>query len=236
MTETWKRFLSPPFFLLVLLCFFLPFFAVTCGGADGFSGLPGFERTGDPADVSGVQLVTGQADQEIGEELSDFAKDAGSDLAGDVPVPGPTPTGLSDGLSAVGDTLAGQTDIPELGMSTTWAIAAAVVALLGIFLSALGGRIGAIMAIALGVVGAVLLFVLSAAFSSAINQWGQRVLQGEPRLGFWLAVGGFIVAAITGLIRLLLPPRAAAPAGWDQDPGPAPTAPVPPPPPESPPQ
>jgi hypothetical protein len=227
-----KRYLSSPFFLLALLCFLLPFFAVTCAGG-GLGSVPGLGGADDPADVTGVQLITGQADDEIGQELSDFAENAGGGLAGGgLPIPGPSPSiaGIPDALQS--------SEKPDLGSTQIWAIAAAVIALLGIFLALVAGRAGAALALILGLAGVGALFLLSSQFNSAVEKFGEQVLTGEPRLGFWLAIGGFALAAITGLIRLLIPDRpAAAPvegdAGFGQPPA-APTA--PPPPPESPPQ
>jgi hypothetical protein len=223
-----KRYLSSPFFLLALLCFLLPFFAVTCAGG-GFSGVPGLGGAGDPADVSGVQLITGQADDEIAKELGDFAEDAGGGLGGGLPIPGPSPSipGIPDALQS--------SEKPDLGGAQMWAIAAAVIALLGVFLALLAGRLGALLALILGVAGGGTLLVLSSTFKSSIDKFGEQVLTGEPRLGFWLALGGFGLAAIMGLIRLLIPDRPeATPAEGDAGFGQPPPPPAPPP--ESPPQ
>jgi hypothetical protein len=106
----------------------------------------------------------------------------------------------------------------------------------------LSGRAGGATALILGAAGAVLLFLLASAFKDAIVSAAgggqvESFLEVQKKLGYLLAIGGFIVAAVTGLARLLLPDRpvAAAP-GFDQPPGTPPPPPAATPPPESPPQ
>jgi hypothetical protein len=237
---TWKRFLSSPFFLLALLCFLLPFFAVTCSGfgAGGFGELPGAEQAEEKTTLTGLELVTGQAEEDLAdpEEIT-----GGGFPGGDLfPVPGPSPS------IGVPPEQAADSGI-DLGMTQIWAIAAAAIALLGIFLALMAGRAGGVMALALGVAGAVVLFLLSSSVKSAVDdaigQEAQGFISVENKIGYMLALGGFIVAAITGLIRLLLPDRPAGavagePSGFGQPPGAPPPAapPAAPPPPESPPQ
>lgn len=223
---TWKRFLSPPFFLIALLSFFLPFFAVTCSGLGGF---PGAEQAEQATEVSGLELVTGQAE----ENLADPSEFTGEGLPGGdlFPLPGPSPSipGLPGGPTEGGTGV-------DLGTVQIWAIAAAAIALLGIFLSLLGGRAGGLMALILAAAGAVLLFVLATQFESSIldaagGDQAAGFLVVEKKIGYLLALGALIVAAVTGLIRLLLPdrPGAAPQAGFEQPAG------APPPPPEAPP-
>ncbi len=214
-----KRYLSSPFFLIALLCFFLPFFAVTCAGGQ-FPGL-GDGGTRELTTVQGIDLLTGAAEEELGDP-DEFQPDLGP-LVGPTPLPGVSPA-------------AGESDPIDLGLSQIWAIAAAVIALLGIFLALLAGRAGGMMALTLGVVGIVLMFLLSTSVKSAIGdavgQEAEAFLVVENKIGYWLTLGAFILAAVTGLIRLLMPERPVepAPAGFEQPPG-AP----PPPPPEAPP-
>jgi hypothetical protein len=212
-----KRYLSSPFFLVALLCFLLPFFAVTCAGGGGFPGLGG---GGGQAltEVSGVDLITGEAETDLG-DTSKFQPDLG-------PFGGPTPLpGISPGITDTGGTAP-----VDLGTSQIWAIAAAAVALLGLFLSLLAGRAGGFLALLLGVVGAILLFLLGSsvkgAIDDAVGQEAEGFIVVENRIGFWLTLAAFIIAAVTGMIRLLLPDRPPAAMGYEQPPG----APPPPPP------
>jgi hypothetical protein len=231
----WKRYLSPPFFLIALLCFFLPFFAVTCSGG-GLGGLGG--GGGDSlTEVSGFQLITGQAEDQVAEDLQDVASGGGGIPGlGDLPIPGPSPS-----VPAIPGVPSASSGGPDLGTPQIWAIAAAAVALLGIFLSLLAGRVGGLMALILGAAGAALLFLLASSFKSAFFEGSdakqaEAIIDIENKIGYLLALGAFVVAALTGLIRLLLPDRAAAPpgeadaAGFGQPPT------APPPPPETPPQ
>jgi hypothetical protein len=222
-----KRYLSSPFFLLALLCFFLPFFAITCAGGGGIPGLGGGGGGVDElTTVTGVDLITGGAEDELGDP-----DEFGEDL---LPVGGPTPiTEVSPG--------GGGSDPVDLGMSQIWAIAAAVIALLGIFLALLAGRAGAVAALVLGVVGAILLFLLSSSVKSAIGdsvgQEAEAFIEVKGKIGYMLALVGFGIAALTGLVRLLIPDRPVqpTPAGFEQPPGAPPAAPPPPPPAAAPP-
>ena len=228
---TWKRYLPSPFFLIALICFFLPFFAVTCGGQK-------------LTEVTGLQLVTGDAEDQITEDLQDFIGGGGG-IPGleDFPIPGPTPS------VPIGDVPGDLGEGPDLGTPMIWAIAAAAVALLGIFLSLVSGKTGGVLALILGAAGTALLFVLSSSFKSAFFTDGaeaaqvEQIVTIENKIGYWVALFGFILAAVIGLMRLLLPDRpagaaAAGTSGFGQPPGtPPPTAPpAAPPPPESPPQ
>lgn len=223
-----KRYLSSPFFLLALLCFFLPFFAITCAGGGGFPGLGGGGGGGggELTTVTGVDLITGGAEDDLG-DTSEFQPDLGP-LGGPTPLPGVSPA-------------AGETDPVDLGLSQIWAIAAAVIALLGIFLALLAGRAGAVMALVLGVVGAILLFLLAGSVKSSVGesvgQEAEAFIQVKSKIGYMLALAGFGIAALTGLIRLLMPDRPVqpAPAGFEQPPGAPPAAPPPAPPAAAPP-
>jgi hypothetical protein len=231
-----KRYLSSPFFFIALLAFFLPFFAVTCAGGGGIPGLGG---GGDSAltEVSGFELVTGQAEDTVAEDLKDFGSGLESGL-GDLPIPGPSPS-----VGAIPDVpTAGAT--PDLGTPQIWAIAAAVVALLGIFLSILAGRAGGALALILGAVGSVVLFLLAGAFKDAFFEGAdakqaESVISVESKLGFWLALGGFLIAAVTGLVRVMMPDRpagaVAGPGGFEDGTAPPGAPPTAPPPPEAPP-
>jgi hypothetical protein len=218
-----KRYISSPFFLIALLCFFLPFFAVTCAGG-GFPGLGGGGGGNQElTTIKGIDLLTGGAEEDLA-DTEEFQPDLGP-LGGPTPLPGLSPA-------------AGEGDPVDLGLSQIWAIAAAIIALLGIFLALLAGRAGGIMALTLGVIGLVLMFLLSASVKSAVGdavgQEAEAFIAVENKIGYWLTLGGFVIAAVTGLIRLLIPDRPveAAPAGFEQPPG---TPPPPPPPATTPP-
>lgn len=233
-----KRYLSSPFFLIALLCFFLPFFAVTCAGLGGFGGVPGADEAEEATTLTGVEFLTGQAEEDL-EDPEEITGGGfpGSDL---FPIPGPSPS-----IPLPTEPEAAAEQAVDLGTSQIWAIAAAAIALLGLFLALLAGRAGGVMALVLGAAGAVVLFLLAGSVKSAIDDAvgaeAAGIIQVENKMGFWLALGAFIVAAVTGLIRLLLPERPAGPPPEAGASGFEPTAPPPgtppaPPPPASPPQ
>ncbi|MGH2710655.1 MAG: hypothetical protein ACRDH9_05560 [Actinomycetota bacterium] len=224
-----KRYLSSPLFLIALICFFLPFFAVTCG-------------TQKVTEVTGLELVTGQAEDQISEDLQSLAGgESGIPGLGDIPIPGATPS-----IPAVAPVGGDSGEGPDLGTVQIWAIVAAAVALLGIFLALMAGRAGALMALVLGAAGAVLMFLLASAFKSAFfdgpgSEQAEQIITIENKIGYWVALFGFILAAIMGLVRLLLPDRPAGAAmagggGFEAPPGaPPPAAPPPAPPADAPP-
>ncbi len=246
-----KRFLSSPFFLVALIAFFLPFFAVTCQGQNlgDLGSLPGVgaeaAEAEDALEATGVELVTGEAEEDLTEtEGVDPTIPEVPGIPGIGPSPGATPAIPSDPTAGEG---------PDLGMAQIWAIAAAALALLGIFLSLLGGRAGGAVGLVLGAGGAGLLFLLKSEFTDAVlaglgsdaggelgGQFGaqlENIFEVEPRLGFWLAMAGFGLAAVTGLVRLLLPdrPGLAPPASTGFGPPPAGPPPAGPPPSSTPP-
>jgi hypothetical protein len=223
-----KRLLSSPFFLVAVVAFLLPFFSVQCAGGEGFGelGLP----TG-PADletdVTGLELVTGEAEEEL-EQTSQ----APTEIPG-LETPIPTPETQAQDL--------------DLGTVQIFAIGAAAIAVLGIILSLLGGRPGGALALLLGAAGGVLLFLTASQFKDAVLGEAEAQLQGLIEVknegGFWLALGGFAIAALTGLLRVVMPgarpaPRPAAGTATGFGPpsgGPPPTAPPPATPPSPPP-
>lgn len=247
-----KRFLSSPFFLIALIAFVFPFFTVQCA-QEGFGDLAGQlgeqfggEVTQEELEetVTGLDLITGEAEETLAESDTE-----------DAPVPGPTPS-----VPALPGDQAGALE-PDLGLVQILAIAAAAVALLGIFLSLLGGRTGGLIALILGAIGAILVFLLPGQFESGLfgDQAAQvrAFVEVQNEWGYWLALAGFVIAAVTGLIRLLMregprpmptgpppaagttsgfgPPPAAPPPAAPPPPAPPPAQPPPPPPPGGPP-
>jgi hypothetical protein len=226
-----KRFLSSPFFLVALIAFLFPFFTVECAqeGFGDVAGQLGGEVTEEQlrTTVTGLELITGEAE----ETLSETGQD-------DTPVPGPTP------LPGLGDLGPGQQ--VDLGVVQILAIVAAATAFLGILLSLLAGRAGGIIALILGAVGTIIMLLLPGRLESGLfgDQAGQisAIIKVTKEWGYWLALAGFILAALTGLLRLVMPDR--APVGYVPPPGtgtgfgppPPPAAPPPPaPPPPGPP-
>lgn len=220
-----KRILSSPFFLVAALAFLLPFFSVQCaGGTDlGELGIPGAEEADFP-EVTGLDLVIGDAEAEL-ETIAE------------------TPTlpelpGVETPLPEIPTPDVAQVD---LGMVQVFAIIAAAVAVLGIFLSLFGGLAGGVVALILGVGGAVALFLSLTEFDNVVEESSQGLFEATQEIGFWLALGGFVIAGLTGLLRLVLPDRGAAPrpamAGTTGFEAPPPAAPPPaaPPPAEQPP-
>jgi hypothetical protein len=225
-----KRVLSSPFFLIAAAAFLLPFFSVQCagGGNLGDLGIP----TGDAEleqDVTGLEIVTGEAEDKFESEAQNPAVPEIPGL--ESPVPIPTPTAAAQEV--------------DLGTVQIISWIAAGIAVLGILLSLLGGRSGGAIALLLGVGGGAALYVMFLQFKDAILGGAAGQLEGlievKQESGFWLSLGGFGIAAVTGLVRLLMPggPRAARPvpaaAGSATGFGPPPVAPPAQPPPAQPP-
>jgi hypothetical protein len=219
-----RRAISPVFFVLAAACFFLPFFTVTCQGADQLGELggqiPGAETQELERTYTGFQVATGEAETDLNEDTGDAPTPPGGEIPG---LPS-QPTG----------------DI-DLGMTQILAIVTAAVAIIGIVLSLMPGRSGGIMAAILGVVGAIALFVTGSQFSSAVKDAvGQQVagfIEVRNEYGFWLSLVAFLVAAAWGVVSLLLGGRTtrAAPvrtgtrtdSGFGAPAAPAPSAPPP---------
>lgn len=195
-----KRFLSSPFFLLAALAFLLPFFSVQCaGGADlGDLGIPGAEQADLSEEVTGLELVTGEAEDT-------FASTGETPALPEIP-------GVETPLPEIPTTAPAEVD---LGTVQIFAIAAAGIAVLGILLALFAGRAGGAVALILGAAGAVVLFLTFTQFEDAIQQGvgtqGQAFIEVRQELGYWLALGGFVLAALTGVLRLVLPDRGAPP-------------------------
>jgi hypothetical protein len=223
-----KRFLSSPFFLLAGLCFFLPFVTISCAAGLGEQFTQGLgEAFGEEA---GAQLQQ----EELEETLTGIDIVLGETAeteAADTPIPGPTPIAPTTPPGAGGDS------------SQLWAIIALAAAGLGIFLSLLPGAAGPILAIILGVAGAVSLFLIKVEIDGTIPAQAAAFIDVKYEIGYWVALLLFVVAAVTGLLRLFMrgrptaPPPAPAGAGTASGFGPPPPSAPPPsaPPPATPP-
>ena len=215
-----KRILSSPFFLVAAVAFLLPFFSVQCaGGGDlGDLGIP----TGDAElseEVTGLELVTGEAEDT-------FASTGETPALPEIPgVESPLPE-IPTGPAQV-----------DLGTVQIISWIAAGLAVLGILLALLGGRTGGTVALILGAGGAAAIFVMSMQFEDAILEGvgaqGQGFIEVKQEIGWWIALGGFVLAALTGLLRLVMPgggappPRPAVATSSGTGFGPPPAAPPP---------
>jgi hypothetical protein len=232
-----KRFLSSPFFLLAGLCFFLPFVTISCsqdlgqqfaeGLAEGFGESLGDEAGAQISETdleetfTGIDLVTGEA--------------AGEDTeTQESPTPGPTATAIP-GLGGLD-----QGGTQEENSSQLFAIIALSVAAVGIFLSLLPGMGGPLLALILGLGGGVALFLAKSEIDGTIPDAASALIEVRWEYGFWASLALFAIAAITGLVRLLMrdqptlgPPATAA--GFGPAAGPPPPSPPPTPPPTLPP-
>jgi hypothetical protein len=203
-----KRAISPVFFVLAAACFFLPFFSVSCQGAEQLGQIPGAEAQADFPEVTGFEVVTGAASDELNDP-------EGATQAGIPPE-----------------------QVPNIDTGTTqiFAIAAAVLAVVGILVALARGRSGGLLTIGAGVLGAVVLFLSSIMFGSAVSSFNDDLrsfiqsqgaeelgelgplaglinIQADNEIGFWLSLLAFLLAAAGGLFLLLTEGRpAAAPA------------------------
>ena len=248
-----KRLLSSPFFLIAAVSFFLPFFAVTCAGLEGLPQQVG--AAAQPPEVTGFELATGTAEDELSETQSFTPTD-------EIPLPEipglPTPA-IEIPTPEVTIPAPGTPAAFDLGLVQIYAIAAGGAVVLGVLLSLLGQRFGGGIALLLGAGAVAVLFLLKTEFEDvildAVGPEAAGFIAVEPKIGFWGAVGGAGVAALLGLIRMFLPaggagrrgravgfgpepgaaaaPAAAAPAAAEStEPQPPPAAEPPPPPPE----
>lgn len=215
------RLLSPAFLVLAAICFFLPFVSVSCNTAalqQGFGDLPQAAPspipdlpTGDVEIVSatGWEIVAG-ADVEPSEEFAGLAE-----LGGEV-----APTQSEDFPGRI------------------YAILAFAVGIVGVGVSFLRDRVGAISALVAGILGALFLFLLRSSITSDFGQAGLVGFQVSFEIGWWLALvlfigaaafGGWALAKARRTTDFAAPPPPATPPGGA--PAPPPTAPQEPPPP-----
>jgi MYXO-CTERM domain-containing protein len=167
--------INPALFLIVGICFFLPFFTVECSSAipEALEGLAEGLGEGQEFDfgeqdlsqtVSGWQLVIG---------------DPGEDPA----------------------TAPGQSSVEDPGPDPV-AVAALAVAALGLLLSWIRRPIGPALAILLGLAGATLLVVVWNRISGRIPPDAEAFVELRTEPAFWVAVIVSGLAAVWGGIRL----------------------------------
>lgn len=191
-----KRFLSSPFFLLAGLAFFLPFVTVSC------------------ASDLGDQFTQGLGDA-FGDQAQIPEGDLEETLTGVDIVMGETSSTGEPALPDVGAATPAAPEAQESGdNSQLWAIIALAAAALGIFLSLIPGGAGPLLAILLGLAGAVTLFLVKVEIDGSIPSEAQSFIDVKYEMGFWGALILFVIAALTGAFRLLSRdrPAAAAPA------------------------
>lgn len=163
-------------FLVVLICFFLPFFTVQCSQAipEALEGLA--EGLGE-----GGQFDFGN--QDLSESVTGWQL-----VIGDTGETGATPPG--------------QAPVEDPGPDLV-AVAAFALAALGLVLSWMRRPIGPILAILLGVAGTILLVLLWTRITDRIPQEAQAFVELQTEPAFWIAVVVSGLAALWGAVRLL---------------------------------
>ncbi|HEX2030951.1 MAG TPA: hypothetical protein VHL78_06080 [Actinomycetota bacterium] len=199
-----RKAISPALFAVVVICFFLPFFTVACSAGD--LGQLGEQLGGDfelPASEELEQTVTGW-DLVIGN-----TEEAAAEATDETPA---------------------QTEAEADGRPDVYAVVAFAAAVLGIGLSFLRRPLGPILAVGLGLLGAIFLFLLRSRLTGQIPAQARAFIEVRTEYGFWLALLFFLAAAGWGVYRLVAPrePAAAAPTGFEAG---APSLPPEPPPP-----
>jgi hypothetical protein len=195
------RTVNPAMFLVVAICFLLPFFTVECSAAI-------------PEALQGLAEGLGEGQQ------FDFAQeDLSQSVTGWQLVIGDTGEAVPRGQEAA------QGAVQDPGPDLV-ALAAFALAILGLGLSWLRRPIGPILAIIAGVAGTTLLIVLWVRISGRVPEEAQAFVDIRAEPAFWAAVILSGLAALWGGARLLLerqrPRAASATAG---PPGPEPPAP-----------
>jgi hypothetical protein len=209
-----RRIVNSPLFLVAAVCFFLPFITVACGFDLGeqFGGAFGEDSplTEIPQEclettVTGWNLVSGTSP--------------------DVP---------QQCLQAVGGDDQQITPPNQDSSPNVWAILAFSAALLGVGLSLIPRPVGPILAILLGVIGGVLLFVLRANVAGDLPAQARPFIEVRTEYGFWLALVFLVLAAAWGLVRLVsegplrpAPPSAVGFGAPEAPPAPPPAEPPP---------
>lgn len=197
-----RKALSPALFAVVVMCFFLPFFTVACSAGD--LGQLGEQLGGEfdlPASEELEQTVTGW-DLVIGN-----TEQAAEQTAEEAPV-----------------------DAETGGGPDVYAVVAFAAAALGIGLSFLRRPLGPILAVGLGLLGAIFLFLLKSRLDGQIPAQARAFIEVRAEYGFWLALLFFLGAAGWGVFRLVTD-REPAPAAPTEFEGGATSLPAEPPPP-----
>lgn len=179
-----KRFLSPAFFLLAGGCFFLPFVSISCNPeqisqqfGEEFTPTEGVPEGKFEITITGLNIVLNTEPKAEGlEDLQQSFEDFGS--------------GVSDASPT--DAFPGR----------VFGIAALAAAVLGVILSFLGRRLGAIVSLALGLGGAIFLFIMKSQLDSQIGPAAFVGFEVNYKYGYWLALGLFVAAALVGLLRV----------------------------------
>jgi len=186
-----KRFLSPAMFAVVVICFLLPFISISCdasalqnpfGGTEspiaGPTPIPGF-----PGGGGEVELTTATG--------FDIVFGSSAEIEG------------LGGLGALGGQTTQQGSWADLD-GRFYVIIALVAAVVGLGLSLLRGRIGALGAAAMGIAVAALLFIFRLTASPNLDQAqaggpGADAVSLNFKIGWWLALIFGVLAAATGL-------------------------------------
>lgn len=211
-----KKLLSPTFFALVVVAFFLPFVSVSCSTSGFQEGLEGFGEglgeTGDLGVPQGDIEVTATGLQIILNDVEEPAAlgDLGSDFGGEIQQADPA-----------------SEDFP----GRMFAILAAAAAILGLGLSFLRERLGAIAAIVLGLGSALFLFLMKSAIDGEIGPAQLLGFQVSYKYGYWLALLFGFAAGIAGIWRLVSMRTVVVPPAAGEAPPPEPGTPPPAPPP-----
>jgi hypothetical protein len=176
------RTVNPALFLVVGICFFLPFFTVECSAAI-------------PEALEGLAEGLGEGQQfDFGNE------DLSQSVTGWQLVIGDTGEAVPQGQGAA------QAEVQDPGPDLV-AVAAFAVAALGLALSWMRRPIGPLLAIVLGVAGTVLLIVLWIRITGRIPQQARAFVDLRAEPAFWIAVVVSGLAAMWGAIRLFLERR-----------------------------
>jgi MYXO-CTERM domain-containing protein len=167
--------INSAFFLVVGICFFLPFFTVECSAAipEALEGLA--EGLGE-----GQEFDFG--DQDLSESVTGWQLVIGD--AGETGAAAP-----------------GQSSVEDPGPDPV-AVAALAVAALGLLLSWIRRPIGPILAILLGVAGTILLVLVWTRISDRIPQEAQAFVELKTEPAFWIAVVVSALGAVWGAVRL----------------------------------
>ncbi|HEX9823524.1 MAG TPA: hypothetical protein VGB51_03905 [Actinomycetota bacterium] len=207
-----KRFLSPAFFAVAVVCFFLPFVSVSCNAS-------ALNDTFGAEGVEGVELPEGELE----------VKATGWEIVTNRP-PDLDELGSSEALGGATEA-AQQSDEDFPGR--IFAILAIGAAVLGVGLSLLGGRRGSGAAVALGALGLLFLFLLRSSIQSRLGPAALFGVEVGYEPAYWAALGMFALAGGAGVYRLTSerPPLPEAPPGQPSEPPPGAAPPTEPPPP-----